>query len=54
MKKIIPVVMVLLFAVSPIFAQSASADDFLSQGLQAYKDGNWNSAISLLKKANSL
>lgn len=45
--------LVLFFACSFLFAQ-ASTDDYLSQGLQAYKDGNWESAILLLKNAVSL
>lgn len=52
-KNIILFLVTFLFASSILFAQ-ASTDDYLAQGLQAYKDGNWESAILLLKNAVSL
>ena len=40
--------------VCSVLSAQASTNDYLAQGLQAYKDGNWNSAILLLKNAVSL
>ncbi|MCR4790732.1 MAG: tetratricopeptide repeat protein [Treponemataceae bacterium] len=54
MKKLLAVLLLLNLAVFSLLAQSASTSDFLAQGLQAYKEGNWDSAISLLKKAESM
>ncbi len=53
MKKIIALLF-LLFVTIPFLVAQASTDDFLTQGLQAYKDGDWESAILLLKNAVSL
>ena len=53
MKKIIFILLFSIFSISSVVSQ-AKADDYLSRGLQAYKDGNWESAILLLKNAVSL
>ena len=53
MKKIIALLVFSLVLVSLGMAQ-VSTDDYLNKGLQAYKDGNWESAILLLKNAVSL
>lgn len=53
MKKIIALLVLSCVLVSFVTAQ-VSTDDYLTKGLQAYKDGNWESAILLLKNAVSL
>lgn len=52
-KNIVLFFITFLFACSFLSAQ-ATTNDYLAQGLQAYKDGNWESAILLLKNAVSL
>ena len=54
MKRILAVFFTLFFIGFAAFSQEASSSDFLAQGLQAYKNGNWDDAISLLKKAQSM
>ena len=54
MKKFFALFLILSLFLVPCFSQEASVDDFLTQGLQAYKNSNWDDAISLLKKAESL
>lgn len=53
MKKIIFILLFSIFSISSVVSQ-ATTDDYLTRGLQAYKDGNWESAILLLKNAVSL
>ena len=53
MKKIIALFVFCFVFVSFVTSQ-ATTDDYLNKGLQAYKDGNWESAILLLKNAVSL
>ena len=53
MKKIIAL-LVLSFVLGSFVTAQVSTDDYLTKGLQAYKDGNWESAILLLKNAVSL
>ncbi|MGP1588096.1 MAG: outer membrane protein assembly factor BamD [Treponemataceae bacterium] len=55
MKKFLPMLLLVLFMIyGASFSQSAKVSDFLSQGLQAYKNSQWEDAITLLKKANSM
>ena len=53
MKKIIAL-FVFSFVLVSFGMSQVSTDDYLNKGLQAYKDGNWESAILLLKNAVSL
>ena len=53
MRKIIAL-LVLSFVLGSFVTAQVSTDDYLTKGLQAYKDGNWESAILLLKNAVSL
>lgn len=54
MKKYISFLLLSLFLASSVLSAQATTNDYLAQGLQAYKDGNWESAILLLKNAVSL
>ena len=54
MKKNIIFLLLNFMLVCSVLSAQASTNDYLAQGLQAYKDGNWNSAILLLKNAVSL
>ena len=53
MKKIIALLVLCFVFVSFVTAQ-VKTDDYLNKGLQAYKEGDWESAILLLKNAVSL
>ena len=53
MKKIIALLFFCFVFVSFVTAQ-VKTDDYLNKGLQAYKEGDWESAILLLKNAVSL
>ncbi|MEE0879254.1 MAG: tetratricopeptide repeat protein [Treponemataceae bacterium] len=53
MKKIIAL-LVLCFVCISFGITQVTTDDYLNKGLQAYKDGNWESAILLLKNAVSI
>ena len=53
MKKIIAL-FVFCFVFVSFAATQATTDDYLNKGLQAYKEGDWESAILLLKNAVSL
>ena len=53
MKKIVALLLLIFVFISSVVSQ-ATTDDYLNKGLQAYKDGNWESAILLLKNAVSL
>ena len=53
MKKIVAILLLIFVFISSVVSQ-ATTDDYLSRGLQAYKEGNWESAILLLKNAVSL
>ena len=53
MKKIIAL-LVLCFVCISLGITQVTTDDYLNKGLQAYKDGNWESAILLLKNAVSI
>ena len=53
MKKIIAL-FVFSFVLISFAVTQATTDDYLNKGLQAYKEGDWESAILLLKNAVSL
>ena len=53
MKKIIAL-FVFSFVLISFATTQATTDDYLNKGLQAYKEGDWESAILLLKNAVSL
>lgn len=53
MKKIIAL-FVFSFVLISFAVTQATTDDYLNKGLQAYKEGDWDSAILLLKNAVSL
>ena len=54
MKKYILFLVLSCFFASSFLSAQATTNDYLAQGLQAYKEGNWESAILLLKNAVSL